>query len=423
MSNLVSTRAKRSLATGLATVVGAAALTVMAPSTASAVAAGDLKWKVSDWWGVHFTNTASGGATVNEGGDEVTTFPVKSAVKDVTGRTTIKFAGSTKAAFRAFYDLTISNPTLVIDAAGNGSLTVDTQDSMGGTGAQVQTLTIAGATGSLASGLTIGAESFDSPFVNSFSSALQATFTDPSKTNGVDVFPADAVATATSVSGPAVKTSASVTKKVGNVVSQIRVNGQNFVKPDDLADAAYAGIYLGVAPSGAMPSTSLQADRAKFVGEAPVWKEAITNGSFSALVPIKTALLKPGVSYSVYTWQAHSHVSAALDSETKLGILKPVAPPVVTKAKAKLTLKWAKKSTATKSGKVKVTVAKAPGKAKATGKAKVTIKVKGKKKATTFTIRVKKGAATLKAPKRTQKVTVKYLGDSRYKAATKSIRR
>ena len=132
-----------------------------------------------------------------------------------------------------------------------------------------------------------------------------------------------------------------------------------------------------------------------------------------------------GTSYSVYTWQAHTHSNTTQDTVTPVAIDWPtLAAPVPAAVKADATLKVAvkKKPSATRKGKVVVKVR--GGDATATGKVRVKVKAPGAK-VRTVTARINaKGKAVVKLPRLSArgkagsyKLVVKYAGDDAYEKA------
>lgn len=313
---------------GLALASFAVALT-----PAHAAQGAKLYWTVSDWWsGGHFTNTASNGAEVVE--QNSTAFPVESITRTGAGSTVVQFRGSTTAAFRTFYSLTVSNPRLEIGTGGNGALFLDTADSMGGGATQVKALALTGLSGSLDQGLTLTSEAFEQPFVDSFAPALRATFNDTQTTGGVDNYPADAFAGVRTIPQVTAQTSA-----LENGRLKVTVLGENFTQPIDVPDAQWNGVYVAVAKSGGMPVTGSTTDLTRFTASTLVRPNDLQDGSFGTHVVLAPGDLVAGEKYSVYTWQASDHTSAALDTETQLGVLltadveEPAAPDDTTQGK------------------------------------------------------------------------------------------
>lgn len=456
MSNLLSIRAKRGLAAGLAGVVGAAALSVVAITPAqAAVPNGSFDWKVSGQFAGHLStvpHTFTGGAS--EDADKVVSFP-RTGTSTAAGVTTVTYAGSVRGAFAfggtEYYSVVVAEPTITVNAAGEGTLTAVVSSAnaaaQGNAAASIEPTRVTvgdfTSTGSAATGWagTLPA-AFDEDFFRGLTPGVQPHFKS-TKADGSDL-PAKRPAGFVASGGPFVQATSS-TLPNGSAV-QVKVSGHNFNQPEGVTDAQYAGVYVGIAESGDMPDTGSAANQSLFVTATPVWKDAIVDGAFTATLNAAVSKLKPGVEYSAYTWQAHTHDSPALDTETKLGVLvKPVVKPPVTPVVKKtpvLTVKWKKKPTAAKQGQVSLTVKKTAAKV-ATGKAtfkitytkKVTKKVKGKKKVIkkkvtkTFTKTVKNrvlkngAVAGVVVPKNTKKVVVTYTGDALYNGGSKLLKR
>lgn len=210
-----------------------------------------------------------------------------------------------------------------------------------------------------------------------------------------------------------------VTAELNAARDLVTVQGTNFVGGDE----NYQGVYIGIAESGGLPATGSLDNRDLFIASDWITAERIVDGAFTGRLLIDESnpdvpAIKPGVEYSVYTWQAHLHTTDALDTETRIGVLKDKPAPVVKKA-SKVTLKINKKANRKRAGKATVTV---KGNPKATGRVVVKIKVPGVKKVRTVKVKLnKKGKATVKLVKAKKKgqyrVRVKYNGDKNWKAS------
>jgi hypothetical protein len=113
-------------------------------------------------------------------------------------------------------------------------------------------------------------------------------------------------------------TSASVAK--GVVVS---ISGERFRAATRTPQGAKdAGIYVGIAPSGALPDVSTQSASSSFLASNWIQPASLTTGSFATTLTIPAESLVAGTSYSVYTWQAHSYTNITQDTETPFTISK-----------------------------------------------------------------------------------------------------
>ncbi|GAA1763567.1 hypothetical protein GCM10009795_007690 [Nocardioides hankookensis] len=93
-----------------------------------------------------------------------------------------------------------------------------------------------------------------------------------------------------------------------------------------------AGVYVGLAPSGGLPDVSSQAGMAAFAAADYVTPGRMATGSFTSTLKAASDTLDPTKTYSVYTWQAHSHSNVSQDTETPVTIdwaaLAPLASTV-----------------------------------------------------------------------------------------------
>jgi len=129
----------------------------------------------------------------------------------------------------------------------------------------------------------------------------------------------------TAVTAPMPATAAggtpTITKKIlavsptGGV--SVQVTGAGFQAVTNLGDA---GIYVAVAQSGGLPDVSSQAGMASFVAMAYLPPGQLADGSFVTTLNLPTAKLSSANSYSIYTWQAHTHSNTTQDTVTALPI-------------------------------------------------------------------------------------------------------
>ncbi len=429
--SILTSHTRRIVAASVATMVGGTTLVLAASAPSQAAPITDtLTWGVNEQYFDHLsTRTVTGGVTVDTE-TKTFTFPRKSATID-NGTYTFNYGGSVKGAFvmgpTEYYSVTVADPSVTVRPDGDAvlSATVSSANAESGQApaasvspVRVKVLEVP-VTGSTEFGWNAAAsQDFAEDLFNGLVPGVQGHFRQTSETEQPKKRPAGfwaGTSPAVGVKTTTVGTRTTVSYQTGNFVG---------------GDANFQGVYVGIAPSGSLPDVSSREGMEAFIdahayGAFPGATGAITDGAFSGSFSVDLTALKPGVAYSLYTWQGHQHTSTALDTETALSIKYTGAttPDPVVKAKAKTKAKWVKKPTAKKAGKVKVTIAKAKNKAKATGKVKVTIKIAGKKKAKKITAKVKNGKATFKAPKGTKKVTIKYTGDKNYKKASKKLKR
>jgi hypothetical protein len=442
MKSLKRTTA-RGLAAGLAGALVAGAASILAAAPAQAVpAVGDLTWNVSGTF-ANFGYSQLDGVTFDSESKQFS-FPATDVEPGPGGTAIASFSGSAEKGFTnpgtgAFmYSITIEDPKVIVEPDGDGRIEATVHSTGSNTDPTAETtpteVTVVEFTGAtlgenvvsgtpnwenvLAPGSEraielgisnierpVGGRSFHPDFLGAIHNDVRAHFY--WSTGSETKRPGDFTATVTEA--PA------VTAVLNAARDSVAVTGTNFLG----GDANRKGVYVGIAESGGLPDTGSIEDQAKFVGAELVWDANITDGAFSRNVSIETDKVKPGVEYSVYTWQAHIHSSAQLDTETPIGVLKDVA---ATKKATKTNFAFNKKANRKKAGKVTVTVKS--GQAKPQGKVQATIKVPGVKKAKKVTKKLNKNSKVAfklpKAKKKGQyKVTVKYLGNKNFKVSKK----
>lgn len=449
MSNLLSTRLRRGLAAGVATLVGAGALTVVGSTAAQAAPTGALTWGVSEQYFDHLsTRVADGGVTIDAAA-KTFTFP-EASTSVANGVTTVDYSGSIRAAFAMggteYYFVKVADPSVQIAADGTATISATVSSKAPAQGAtpaediapvEVTVVTLP-STGDLATGYTAGtatAGSFDPEFFDGLAAGVEAHFKQTGTAEQPKKRPAGFNATATAPAAATPKVT--VSTQVNGTHAVLTIKGTGFTG----GNADYNGIYVGVAETGKRPDLSSQESMDLFAGSDWIPSGQIVNGAFTKQLSVARSYLKQGTKYSLYTWQAHKHSTEALDTETGLGVLVPKPVVIVKKAPA-ITLKWKKKSTAARAGTISFAVKKTAAKA-ATGKAtfkitytkKVVVKVKKgkktiKKKVTkTFVKTVKNRAvkngviAKVAVPKNTKKIVVSYTGDTYYKKGSKKLKR
>ncbi len=461
----------RALATGVAGVLVAGAATVVAAAPAQAApATGELQWSISQNFVEHLyyskfpgpgampttpTGSVSDGAAhvpgdEATGADDLFTFPAASYTESGDSLV-VSYTGSVRGAFvvggTEQYNVNISNPVITMNDSGQSMIqatvwaeniasqgrpaestepalvtvaefaeTTSSGDTLLAT-PKWENVLAAGSPEAIALGITNPAhltngKSFHPQFLGALTSGVRAHFHNSSATAAQDHKRPGVVTASASVAPPA------ATAVLNAERTAVDVAGTNFFG----GDANYSGVYVGIAPSGGLPDTSSSAGMAAFAGQEWVMASQVVDGAFNRTVAIETEELQEGVSYSVYTWQAHQHTTDALDTETVIGVLKDVEP--VVKAATTTKIKVGKKATRKQAGKATVVVdtrfRAVPG-----GKVKVTLKIAGVKKAKTVTVTLKKGKATFVLPKAkakgTYKVSVKYLGNANFKASSKTV--
>ena len=190
----------------------------------------------------------------------------------------------------------------------------------------------------------------------------------------------------------------------------LSVQGTGFTAMTNPGDM---GVYVGLAPSGGLPDVSSQAGMDSFAAAAWVNPGQMPGGSFTVSVTGPPERLDPAKSYSVYTWQAHTHSNTTQDTETPVAInwAALVAPSSV---KADLT----KKPKVGKKGELTVAVSGAGG--TPTGSVTVALVRKGTQKAKKVSGVLANGAVVLTLPKLKAgkwTLTTTYIGDKRHKGS------
>ncbi|GAA2087506.1 hypothetical protein IDH50_16280 [Aeromicrobium tamlense] len=385
MSPQTLVRGRRLLAgtTAAALSAGVLALTPTTAQAADDVVAPTLQWKISDQFAAHFTpNPAFSPFTTLEAADgatidpttKVTTFGGGVGTFDSgNGATSVAYEGSITGSFitgttapgTLQYSLTIADPTVTVNAAGEGKITADvawnvptattttgsTDDvtvvefdataSDWSTDGSVASLTETpdflgvlqpGSAEALDLGLPAGRPtdggSFHPDFLRALDSGLRAHFFLSGSASGDPRKPASPF-TAT-----APRPRVTVDSRAG---ATVKVSGTGFTCLTNTGDA---GIYVGVAPSGELPDVSSPTGTANFVGVAakfcfpPTPSISGPAGTWDATLNLDLDQVTPGTSYSVYTWRAHTHSTTSQDTETPLGVLKEkaVAPAVTVKS-------------------------------------------------------------------------------------------
>lgn len=316
-----------------------------------------LQWKISDY----VANTGPGGQlsahTTAEGASEgaggVFTFPDGvGSYNPSNGTTAITYGGSVTVGKHysdtQTYAVTIAHPRVVIDADGEGTLSADVSSAaVQGTASStdVARVTVAtfdgsdatealeGATGrqsftaapdwegvlpadsEAATDLGIGAgkpvegASFAPSFLQQVVPGVRAFFYQSSA--GQDT---KAPAAFTAEAGP-IAVSYDVTAADAATGLTLSVTGSGFTRDTMSGDA---GVYVGIAESGGMPDVSNPANIALFAKAAYV--PSIAAGGFTTTMAVPRDKLDSAKSYSIYTWQAHTHSNATQDTETPLSI-------------------------------------------------------------------------------------------------------
>lgn len=434
---------------GLA-VAGMAMLATAPPAAADEAAAPTLTWKISDQFAGHLgTHALAGGAT--ETAEKVVTFPNGEGQIAADGSGTVSYDGSVAGSFAAggttYYTITFAEPTVTVEADGSGEVTalVSSSNAAAGgnpaaatdparvtvaefdstgfdTAGEAATLTATPAWAnvlppntpeSAAAGMPadrpIDGKSWHPDIYPQLTPGVRAHFYATNATPDAKA-PAPFTATASTVLAPAVEYTIVSSNKKG---LKLQVDGTGFTAETNPGDA---GVYIGVAPSGELPDTSTM-NLDAFAAADWVTPANMPGGTFSRELTAPITKLDPKQSYSIYTWQAHTHSNPTQDTETEIDI-DFASLSVASKTKAA----WGKKPTPKAKGAVKVTVT-APG-LKPAGKVTVVL-TKGKKKVQAAKVLTANGKATVSVPKLAKgkwNVVVKYPGQGSLKASKATLK-
>jgi hypothetical protein len=348
---------RRGLASVLTGALAVASLSVAAAATAPPAAADEaapvLAWEVSQQYDGHLSShTLSDGATEDAAG--VITFPDGVGVRNPdNGTTSVQYQGEVVAGFSPvpggslLYSVTIADPQVVVDDAGNGSLyatvsSMTTSPSPASTPpTKVLVVTFDAATwtadGALdtttvtphyagvlapnspeATALGIPADrpvdgkAFNPAFLGALVSGVRAHFY-ASQDNQPNKVPSPVTFEAAPMTVDVTTTGASFEDGL-----DLDVDGTGFTGTD--GNPGDDGVYVGLAPSGGLPDVSSPAGMDNFAAAAWVPASGITDGAFSTSLSAPTDALDATEDYSVYTWRAHGHSTTSQDTETPVEI-------------------------------------------------------------------------------------------------------
>ncbi|GAA2525369.1 hypothetical protein GCM10010407_14340 [Rarobacter incanus] len=359
--------------------IAPAAMADEAQSGGRVVTSGGFAWKISEQIAEHMnTKTASGDATVDATSGVVTFAKGTGSIDVAAGTGSLQYSGTVKEAFvngsTEYYSVTIANPKVDFLGDGKGALSATVSSASAQLGpspaastepsvvkiADLTDVSVAldGTTFTIAAtpawdgvvepgsqaatdlGLPAGqpyeGQSFAPEFLGALVSGVRAHFyasKDPQHaTSGTanaaaneKKRPASLGLTASAAPG---LTSVSL-KMTSQTAGTLTVTGANF---NPVTNGGDDGIYVGVAPAGGLPDVSSQTGMANFAGAAWVRAKEITDGAFTASVPLSLDDLDPKLAYSIYTWQAHTHSNTSQDTETALNLAPVITaqPTVVT---------------------------------------------------------------------------------------------
>ena len=430
---LKRSRLTRAVVTTVA-VAGASLAVLPAPSAQAAPADYTLQWGVSQYLNEHLTSQLfSNGATENAT-TGVVTFTGGTGWHNGSS-TSMQYTGTARYAFvqgsTEIYSLTFKDPLVTVDGTGEGKISADVSwavpsQSVSGAVTDTVVTTFAATAGSWSGDVLSGTprwagvaatdeygagkpadgKSWTVPFVKALPSSLNPFFYASGSANDFKKPPAAFVAMSSSTPTVAVTTtSASPTAGLG-----LKVDGVNFNPTTQTGDA---GIYVGLAPSDAVIDYSDMSAMDKFAAVDWVMPSQFTSGAFSKALTAPTAKLDPTKSYSIFTWQAHTHSNTSQDTKTPVTInWSALAAPAAKQASTVLA-SFNKAPKANKKAEFAVTVS--GGSATPTGTVVVTLARKGTSTTKSVSSALVGGAALFQLPKFKPgkwTLTTTYAGDS-----------
>lgn len=345
-------RTRRALAGVISTALAAAGLTlVAAPTQADPAPAPALSWRVSQAMAEHLgTHTFTGGAS--EDANKVITFPEGKGYLDPnTGKASVSYSGTARLAFAnagtEYYYVSIGNPQITVDAAGNGKVTAEVGSALllAFGGAQPSTIAPArvtvttfnaskadwATTGGLSSltkipnwagtiaagsaeataagipsGFPLSGKAFSPEFFNQIVTSAKSWFyvngSDENSATNLKKNPAEFTA-----SVGAAATTATIAQATPSTGLAVKVDGAGFsgAAPGVYVSFGEEGVFSDTNPSGYLTTNFLP-------------NATISNGEFSTtlqLTPAQAAALSADKNYVVYTQKAHG-TSVADPSQT-----------------------------------------------------------------------------------------------------------
>lgn len=341
----------RYLAGIVAAAVTAAGLAVAVPSSAHAAEDGrgaTLTWGFSPYLEagaqlgpVNPTGNAVIGA--DSDGNQAIVFskgqgmaPASDGATDLTYTGSIEFASPYDGSDgNPLYEVTFTDPEVKTAADGTGQIVADVSWNVTGTAGSADDLTVVTFGAGFAdwdgrtltatpdwagvvpadtygTGKPVDGKSWDPDFVTALPSSIQAFFYASGSGSDAQKQPSEFTAEA---AAPVLTPTVTSSTPAGGVTWSVTGSGFRGV-----TEAGDAGVYVGLAPAGGLPDVSSQAGMAAFAAAAYVPTVAITDGAFTTTLTAPTDKLDPSTSYSLYTWQAHTHSNTTQDTETPVTI-------------------------------------------------------------------------------------------------------
>ena len=346
-------------------VAGGLSFAAAAPAGAAitdSIVGGEFAWKISEQVNNHLSvKAATAGASVEAVTGIFTFTGGTGTVNTATGVSDVTYVGTARSAFSnpvsgaEVYSLTVSNPEVTVNAAGDGEIVADVAYSVGSASpvsasdvvvtrfstTDSTSFTRVGSTATLsdtpfwagvmpaggadatelglASTQPLDGKAFSKEFLTFLKpSGLMAHFyasgSDPASAANLRKPPAAFTATADFA---VASITASITSSSPKEGVKVAVSGDGFRGVTNVGDA---GIYVGIAPAGGLPSVSSPSGISAFAAAAYLPAAALTTGAFTTTVTVPAAKVVAGVSYAVYTWQAHTHSNTSQDTVAEIPI-------------------------------------------------------------------------------------------------------
>lgn len=381
----------------------------LVPTTATADEAPALTWEISPRFDDHLsTHVLGGGATESEEG--AVTFPDGVASAGADGSLTLSYQGSVSGSFAmagtTFYTVTLADPQLTVDTAGEGSISAVVSASNAATaqGPAAETtparvpvvdFTVpegwepadgladvvpawdsvlpAGSPGATALGIPedrpVDGRSFTAEFLGQLTPGVRAHFYASGAASDATKQPSPFDAGTAAAAAPQVSVATVAASHRDGLT--LRVDGTGFTPVTNPGDA---GVYVGLAEAGELPDTGSM-DTSAFAAVDWVTPARFTDGAWTSTLVAPTAALDPAKAYAVFTWQAHRHSNTTQDTQTPVAIdFSRLQPPAPGKATSRVVLKTQRTPTTTRAGRATVRVLTRGAAARATGPVRLVLK-------------------------------------------------